>query len=220
MNRQSRKYAFWSLRICSLTWQLTSVNVVSTYLLALLLLPKLKETARKTNKKSYLAIVSSEVHFMTEVPYLANAPPSTSLFSVLNDPAGKYQSDRYNCSKLLEVFASRQMVADYMSAPDYPVITNFINPGLCHSELMREMSTLGWIFKKVMGARTTEVGARTLVHGTQAGQESHGQYLGDCIVKAPASFVTSEAGVKLQKRVWEELSEKLEKLHPGILKNL
>jgi retinol dehydrogenase-12 len=112
------------------------------------------------------------------------------------------------------------MVTDYMSSPDYPIITNFVNPGFCHSELMRERSTLGWILKKAMGARKTEVGARTLVHGTQAGQPSHGQYLSDCTIKDPAPFVTSEAGVKLQKRVWEELSEKLEKIHPGILKNL
>lgn len=107
-----------------------------------------------------------------------------------------------------------------MSSPDYPVITNFLNPGLCHSELMRENSTLGWIIKKIMRARTTEVGGRTLVHGTQAGQESHGQYLSDSAVKPPAPFVTSEAGVKLQKRVWDELSEKLENIHPGILRNL
>lgn len=66
---------------------------------------------------------------MTQVPYLTKAPASTSLFSILNDPNGKYQGDRYNCSKLLEVLSSRQMVADYMSSPDYPIITNFVNPG-------------------------------------------------------------------------------------------
>lgn len=85
---------------------------------------------------------------------------------------------------------------------------------------MREASTIGWIFKMLMGARTTDVGARTLVWATQAGQESHGQYSGDCAILEPAPLVTSEEGVKLQKRVWTELSEKLEKIHPGILKNL
>jgi NAD(P)-dependent dehydrogenase (short-subunit alcohol dehydrogenase family) len=42
-----------------------TVNVVSTFLLALLMLPKLQETGRKHNTIPNLAIVSSEVHFFT-----------------------------------------------------------------------------------------------------------------------------------------------------------
>ncbi|KAF2428072.1 NAD(P)-binding protein [Tothia fuscella] len=194
-----------------------TVNVVSTYLLGLLLLPTLKASARKYNKKTYLTIVSSEVHFMTQVPYLRNT--SRPVFDILNDKSTANMPDRYNVSKLLEVFSSRQMVKEYMSDPDYPVITNFLTPGLCHSQLMREMALLGVIMKYLMGARTTEVGARTLVHATHAGEESHGKYLSDCAVREPAPLVLSEQGQKLQEKVWSELKEKLEKIHPGILKN-
>ncbi|KAF2669534.1 NAD(P)-binding protein [Microthyrium microscopicum] len=196
-----------------------TVNVVSTYLLALLLLPILKSTAATTGKKSYLTIVSSEMHFMTQAPYLTSLPPTTSIFATLNDPNAKYQSDRYQLSKLLEVFASRQMVDDYMSNPDYPVITNFLTPGLCKSELMREAGLKGTIVKTAFGARTTEVGSRTLVHATQAGQDSHGRFLMNCQIRDVAPLVESEKGVVLQRRVWEELSAKLEKIQPGILKN-
>jgi NAD(P)-dependent dehydrogenase (short-subunit alcohol dehydrogenase family) len=42
-----------------------TVNVVSTFLLALLMLPKLQESGRKHNTIPNLAIVSSEVHFFT-----------------------------------------------------------------------------------------------------------------------------------------------------------
>jgi len=79
--------------------------------------------------------------------------------------------------------------------------------------------TLGVILKFIMGARTTEVGSRTLVHATHAGPESHGQYLTNCGVHAPAPFVTSEVGKKFQVRWWKELSAKLESIHPGILQN-
>lgn len=48
-----------------------TVNVVSTFLLALLVLPKLQETARKYNIVPNLTIVSSDVHYMTSV-----SPPS------------------------------------------------------------------------------------------------------------------------------------------------
>jgi retinol dehydrogenase-12 len=193
-----------------------TTNVISTYLLALLLLPKLKETAQQHNKRPHLVIVSSEVHFFTELPYLRK-DPDASIIDTLNKKEN--MADRYNCSKLLEVFASRQMVADHMSDPNYPVITNYINPGFCHSELMREMSTIGLIIKYLMRARTTEVGSRTLVHATVAGPESHGQFLSDCTVKEPAPFVTTAEGKAFQERWWKELSAKLESIHPGILNN-
>lgn len=40
-----------------------TVNVISTFLLALLLLPKLRETATRFDATPHLCIVSSEVHF-------------------------------------------------------------------------------------------------------------------------------------------------------------
>ncbi len=44
-----------------------TVNVVSTFLLALLILPKLQETAKLQGTTPNLTIVSSEVHFFTAV---------------------------------------------------------------------------------------------------------------------------------------------------------
>lgn len=44
-----------------------TVNVVSTFLLALLVLPKLQETARVYNIVPTLTIVSSDVHYLTSV---------------------------------------------------------------------------------------------------------------------------------------------------------
>ena len=44
-----------------------TVNVVSTFLLALLMLPKMQETAVKFKITPTLCIVSSEVHFFTQV---------------------------------------------------------------------------------------------------------------------------------------------------------
>ena len=45
-----------------------TTNVISTYLLALMILPKLRETAQKYNVTPHLTIVSSEVHFFTDFP--------------------------------------------------------------------------------------------------------------------------------------------------------
>jgi retinol dehydrogenase-12 len=63
------------------------------------------------------------------------------------------------------------------------VILNVINPGLCHSDLVRDHT--GFVkyqmaVLKGLVARTTEMGSRTLVHAATAGPESHGLYFSDC----------------------------------------
>lgn len=71
------------------------------------------------------------------------------------------------------------------------------------------------ISKKIV-ARTTEVGARTLVDACLKGPTSHGKYLQDCKVRKCASIVEGEGGSQLQARVWSELSAELEKIQPGV----
>ena len=85
-------------------------------------------------------------------------------------------------SKLLEVLYTRALVEQTEKSGKPKVIMNLVNPGLCHSELARE-SGWGLYLMKLLLARSTEVGSRTLVHGgTDAGAESNGQYLDSCKV--------------------------------------
>lgn len=62
------------------------------------------------------------------------------------------------------------------------VTLNFVNPGLCHSELAREGSWSLWILK-ILLARTTEAGSRNYLWATQSGLESHGKYVSSCRVE-------------------------------------
>jgi len=192
------------------------VNVISTFLLSFLLLPKLRETAVKFNVTPHLTVVSSEVHFFAAFDERKHT--STSIFETFSDQSKSSIMDRYNVSKLLEVLLVRALVDNV--GQNYPVIINTVNPGFCHSELMRDVGVAGAVAKFVMGARTTEVGGRTLVNAASFSRASHGQYLGDCSVLAPAQFVTSEEGEREQERVWNDLGVVLEKIELGILKNL
>jgi len=81
---------------------------------------------------------------------------------------------------------------------------------------------LAWVFwfSKLLFARTTEYGSRTLVHAASQGPESHGQYLSDCAVAERGGLTKGGQGVILQERVWKEVSEQLEKTKPGVLGNL
>ncbi|MCJ1301959.1 hypothetical protein MMC08_004760 [Hypocenomyce scalaris] len=192
-----------------------TINVVSTFLLALMILPKLRETARKFNVTPRLSIVSSEVHGFTSFPEKSSA----DIFKTLNDKETANMPDRYNVSKLLEVFYTRELAARTKANNKQDVIINFLNPGLCHSELARDGGWYLYILK-LLFARSTECGSRTLVNAVEAGQESHGQYMSNCTVSTPAPLVRSEEGAKAQKKVWDELSAKLEKIQPGIMQNV
>ena len=193
-----------------------TVNVISLFLLGLLLLPKLKETAKQNGRitKPHWTIVTSEVHGFTKLEE-RNEP---NIFKALDDEKNVHFKERYPVSKLLEVLVVREIAP---KLADSGVILNMLNPGLCHSELARE-SGWGLWFLKLFLARTAEVGSRTLVAAASVGDESHGAYMTDGFVDngALSDFVTSEDGEIAQKKVWKELKDILEKIQPAVSKSL
>lgn len=195
-----------------------TVNVVSTFLLAALLMPKMKATAARFNVRPTFSITSSEAHGHTDFPQ--RTAPEGQIFATINDKetAEKNWSGQYPLSKMLEVFGVRA-IGDKYPASRFPVTVNCVNPGLCHSELARDYPTWGFFFIKLFIARSTEVGSRTLVNGGSQGPETHGEYLSDCHIAAPAALVTSAEGAKVQERVWAELVQKLEHIQPGVTSN-
>ncbi|MCJ1408009.1 hypothetical protein MMC19_002082 [Ptychographa xylographoides] len=194
--------------------RMVAVNVIGTFYLAMLMLPKLKASAKEFDIKPRLTIVSSEVHSRTEFPEWKEA----NTFDTLNDQSKFRMKERYPTSKLLEVLVVRQIAPKLEGSG---VILNMLNPGLCHSELAREA---GWFFAviKFFLARTTEVGSRTLVASAAAGSESHGKYMTDSEVKEDAlsDFVKSAESKKASEKVWNELRVILESIQPGVTNNL
>lgn len=65
------------------------------------------------------------------------------------------------------------------------VVINFVNPGMCTTDLARDaprsFKVMLGIMRLVM-ARTAEEGSRTLVHAALAGPESHGALMSECRV--------------------------------------
>ncbi|KAK4507340.1 hypothetical protein PRZ48_001075 [Zasmidium cellare] len=193
-----------------------TVNVISTFLLALLMLPKLQETGRKFNITPTLTIVSSEVHNFT--PFTERKEPS--ILPYINAKATAKMSDRYNLSKLLEILTIREITRLH-PASQLHITLNTVNPGWCHSGLMRELSgnLLVTLIKKIM-CRTTEVGSRTLVDAALKGEETHGKYLSNCQITKCSPLVEGPEGPELQRRVWGEVQEVLEGIEPGVTRNL
>ncbi|KAG8625062.1 hypothetical protein KVT40_006813 [Elsinoe batatas] len=199
-----------------------TTNVISTMLLALLLLPKLRETADTFSTRPHLTIVSSEVHFFSDLP--ERKDPSGSIFATLADESKFSATGRYPTSKLVLVMAIQRLVEEQRlknkGASD-GVIINHVNPGLCRSELARDAPGFAiTLVNLIFGARTTEVGSRTLVDAASFGPESHGQYLGNSRIERHAKFLDSEEGKKTSRRVWDELKEILEGVKPGVVQNV
>lgn len=188
-----------------------TVNVISTFLLALLMLPKLKETAKKFGTRPRLTIVSSEVHGHAKFP----ERDEPNILAALD--ASEDVSERYSTSKLLEVLVIRQIAPRIKGG----VVLNMLNPGLCHSELSRDAG-LGLTVIKFFLARSTEVGSRTLVAAGLAGEESHGKYMSDAVVaeQSLSPFVRSEEGDRAGKKLWKELGDILDQIEPGVTSNL
>ncbi|RYP71039.1 hypothetical protein DL770_008178 [Monosporascus sp. CRB-9-2] len=197
-----------------------TVNVVSTMLLALLLLPKLRETSQRLDKTVVLTFTGSFVHWLTNLPERKEE-------RILEACAIKEKArmrDRYNVSKLLELLAVRELANKLsVSTQSGKVICSILNPGTVVTEIDREghgiRNALFQVFLKLVG-RNAEEASRTLVHAAQGLEETHGQYLDDCKVGSTSIFVRSEEGLELQKRFWTELIEKLEAIQPGIAGNV
>ncbi|EFE44193.1 short-chain dehydrogenase, putative [Trichophyton verrucosum HKI 0517] len=181
-----------------------TVNVVSTFLLALLLLPKLRASATEKGPIPRLCIVASDRHVMTNLPEWKT--PNT-----------------YYASKLLQVLCMRALAADIASTTPQ-VVVNAFTPGYCLTNLVDGVTGFWGLQLQIMKliARSAQEGSRTLVHAATLGWEGHGQYLNDCKIDegALSKFVKSSNGAQAQKKVWGELLEKLEKISPGISGNI
>ncbi|PPJ54312.1 hypothetical protein CBER1_06132 [Cercospora berteroae] len=190
-----------------------TTNVVSTFLLAFLLLPKLKATAEQFNVLTTLTFTSSEVHEFIEF----RPPEEGDILTALSDPINPNMGERYFVSKLLQVLATREMAARVGNS--YPVVINCLNPGFCHSELAREA---GWYLylMALLFARSTEMGSRTIVAAAAAGPESHGKYMSEGNITEPGEMVRSREGTMLQRKLWAELTAKLESIKPGLTAKL
>ncbi|KAK4112781.1 putative short-chain dehydrogenase [Canariomyces notabilis] len=199
-----------------------TVNVISHMLLALLLLPKLRETAVMTGKPGVVTFTGSFTHWMTQFPERNSS-------HILDDLADEGKSkgrmrERYYVSKLIQLLVAREFAKELSnSSKPGKVITNVVNPGFVATQIMRHGGPVFQVYLKLMKAalsRTAEEGGRTVVNGAEGGEETHGQYLNDCQVGSPSTFVLSEEGGKVQKQLWDELMAKLEKVHPGVTQNI
>ncbi|KAI0532992.1 hypothetical protein GGR58DRAFT_488358 [Xylaria digitata] len=180
------------------------VNYLSTALLALLLLPILKERGGGT-RPSVLTIVGSdrayEVNIAKEGPVLYQLDRSEHFT----------QFDWYGKTKLLLTLFVAEL-AELVDGDD--VLVNMANPGMTKGTeffrgaraCMRPIISFG----QFLLARPVEVAASIYVDAVCArGKESHGSFLSDWTIKPyPPIYYTLE-GREVRERLWEETMAEL-----------
>jgi len=189
-----------------------TVNVVSTFLLSLLVPPQLQAQPQPT----HLTVVGSNVHSFADHAQLLE-PQRGTIFSTLSDKRQADMDARYFISKLIVMLCVRELA----SKTNGKVIINCPSPGWCKTDLFRQDDGgfMGRNMLKLIG-RMPEVGARCLTSAIVAGPGSHGQYLTECRVKQPSVFVRSPEGQSLQRNVWKELQGIIRRISPDAMKVL
>lgn len=161
------------------------VNYLSTVLLGLLLLPKLRARTdpNRAADPGRLTVVVSDTALWSKM----EVPKGQGLLQWLDDGGRKFEPlEQYGKTKLmLAMFAAE--LARHVSAQD--VIVNAINPSLVlGTEVTRDMKftwfgKLSWYLLGCLVGRKLEDGARIYLHALLVlGKESHGSFV-DTIVR-------------------------------------
>ncbi|KAM5342666.1 hypothetical protein ACJ41O_013632 [Fusarium nematophilum] len=194
-----------------------TVNIISTYLLTLLVLPALRRTAAKYNVTPHVSVVSSDAAFLSPLPERA----SDNIFQALD--AKTNILERYNVTKLLQMMMVPCLAEAVDASGKGHLIVNALHPGFCGTQLFRRIPfPLSQIFKLVVAVlgRTSEMGSRTLLAAAFADGDTHGKFMMDSKLHDVPKIMQGEEGEKLTRRVWGELVELLEGIEPGVTRNI
>ncbi|KAL1696864.1 hypothetical protein GGG16DRAFT_120509 [Schizophyllum commune] len=204
-------------------WEQTiQINVISTSLLALLLLPLQLRTARERHTIPRTVVVASAVHYWAP-PWGRDILNEPGILKALSDKEEINPGARYQESKLCNVLFARAL-NERLRQTHPTIIVNSVDPGLCSTSLSRNMKPeempLGQRLMFATLSVSAEVGSRELVWAALAGSEHavsmRGAFCSRNLVREPSDFVLSEDGRVAQDMNWREIVAIGEKIEPKI----
>ncbi|RDA90568.1 hypothetical protein CP533_2590 [Ophiocordyceps camponoti-saundersi (nom. inval.)] len=194
-----------------------TVNVISTFLLTLRLLPLLRRTGQRFNLTPHIVVVSSDAAFLAYFPE-RNAQ---NVFDGLQSKDNF--RERYNTSKLLQLMAVRQLAPACDASGKGHVIINTLNPGFCGTELFRSLPfPVSIVFRVLLAlfSRSPEKGSRTLMTAAFAGEASHGLSMTNCGPHQWPPMMDGDEGERLSEKCWHQLLRILDDIDPGVSDNI
>jgi NAD(P)-dependent dehydrogenase (short-subunit alcohol dehydrogenase family) len=205
-------------------WEMQmQVNVLSTALLGLLLLPILIRTRNTFPEwRPHLVVVGSDIHADCKF----EERKSENVLEAMNDEALWEKSmkagpvERYATSKLLGMYAALKLARITPMINGEPaIVVDIVAPGFCKSELLSREEGAPFLLVAVqsMVGRTLEEGSKTLVDAALRGPEAHGKFLDHQKIARMAPLIVSEEGEKIRTQVWGEILGVLGRIAPEIL---
>ncbi|KAF7553291.1 hypothetical protein G7046_g7137 [Stylonectria norvegica] len=195
-----------------------TMKTISTFLFAVQMIPKLKETAQQYGTTPHMTFVKSALYDSVQYP----KNPGNDVFAFCKDKKQFRPQNMYNLSKLFQIYATIRL-----SALVEPVVINSVDPcfsntglGIANANidgLKLLLIKIGFGAFQAIFARSAEEGSRLIVQATAAGNESHGGYMRAGALEEYAPITLDEDKATA---VWEQLCQRLEKLQPGVLKSL
>lgn len=180
-------------RLSAEGWEETlQVNVLSTVLLAMLLIPIMQRKRRRTkgfndstapSETPHLCIVSSGYYQFADMSAgkIIFKDQSQSVLASFNRPETYPGAEpQYNISKLLVLYAVDELATRTIDQATgaVTVIVNAVNPGAAATNLAQNLDglflrLLAAVYLRLL-ARTTEQGSRSLVSAVALGENSQG----------------------------------------------
>jgi NAD(P)-dependent dehydrogenase (short-subunit alcohol dehydrogenase family) len=185
------------------------VNTLSTTLLALLLLPKLKESKQVTGKTPVLEFVNSGLHQSAVVPPEVRTEPNILAHYSKKENFG--EGKQYKFSKAFLMYATTYL-ADRVSSED--VIITSVCPGWVNTNLGRDRFFPGVFviafFFILLFMRTAAQGANMVLSGSVQGEKVHNRFWQHDQIQPISSILKGQTMKDLGTRIFNEILAALE----------
>ncbi|KAI1118158.1 hypothetical protein F5Y14DRAFT_401268 [Nemania sp. NC0429] len=203
--------------------QMVQVNVLSTALIGLLLLPWLKAERVNRPSPSHITIVGSGTHTaINPRTWDGYITKEGGVLAHFREPKNWSGSDgMYGSTKLMAHYAAAEL-AKLAKGPDNrpKVIINTTCPGVVRTELARDFTAnsrlmaIGVSIFYALQGKTPEQGARTLMAAGMTKENENGKFIkfygSEADYKKPLeALFTSERGSRIQASVWSEITGEL-----------
>ncbi|KAH6618585.1 hypothetical protein C7974DRAFT_465258 [Boeremia exigua] len=186
------------------------VNTLSSVLLGVLLLPKLKQSKHYTGKIPVLEFVNSGLHRSAVVPTEVRKQPS--VLEHYNSRENFKEGSQYKFTKVFLMYAANKLASEVSSAD---VIITSICPGAVMTDLGRDhyfpgiyIVAAALIFLLMM---SPSQGANPILSGTTQGESVHGRFWKSDQIQPIPPALAGEEMKELGSRIWDEIVEALKK---------
>ncbi|KAI0477881.1 short-chain dehydrogenase/reductase [Xylariaceae sp. FL0804] len=169
------------------------INVLSTALLACLLLPELRETGAQASSQdpAHLCFLNSLATQEFEEKWIA---PGQSLLERIGDSSQFDHVSQYYLVKLAARYFVQGLAATVGDQDN--VVVNCCCPGMCNGTNLHQyydlITRMILVPYKLLCGRSAEQGARTVVSAAGLGRESHGKLWLHDELPPPAMFMATE----------------------------